>query len=118
MINLFEVIPNYTGVAKKEILFVFPFGPAAWLGGIVFINRQNKKAAYKTLATCKKLMIEEKVKIMMYPEGTRNQDGGFLPFKKGAFNMAIETQAPIIPLVISPYYFIDGKKKIFDKGRR
>jgi lysophosphatidate acyltransferase len=116
MIQLFNVIPNYTGVSKKEILYVFPFGPASWLAGIVFIDRKNKKSAFATLARCKKLMNDLKVKILMFPEGTRNQNGSFLPFKKGAFHMAIETQSPIIPLVVSPYYFIDHKKKVFDKG--
>lgn len=53
---------------------------------------------------------------MFYPEGTRNDSGKILPFKKGAFRIAIEHQLPIMPAVISPYYFIDHKKKIFNKG--
>jgi lysophosphatidate acyltransferase len=53
----------------------------------------------------------------MFPEGTRNPSRvSFLPFKKGAFRTAITCQVPILPVVYSPYYFIDEKKKFFGKG--
>lgn len=60
--------------------------------------------------------IPPQIKMFIYPEGTRNKNRGLLPFKKGAFKTAIMGQVPIIPVVMSPYYFIDGKKHIFDKG--
>ena len=56
-------------------------------------------------------------KIWIYPEGTRNSDvTKMLPFKKGAFINAISSQVPIIPVVFSPYYFINKKEKIFSNG--
>ncbi len=36
----------------------------------------------------------------MFPEGTRSRTGDLLPFKKGAFIMAIQAQAPIVPVAI------------------
>lgn len=54
--------------------------------------------------------------MFIYPEGTRNKGRGLLPFKKGAFKTAIMGQVPIIPVIMSPYYFIDGKKKTFERG--
>ncbi|CAG5018800.1 unnamed protein product [Parnassius apollo] len=62
-------------------------------------------------------MVKEKTKIWVFPEGTRNKHcTSFLPFKKGAFNMAIAAQVPVIPVVFSPYYFINYEKSIFNKG--
>lgn len=56
-------------------------------------------------------------KLWMFPEGTRNPDfTTLLQFKKGAFHMAISCQVPIYPVIYSPYYFINTKKKRFDKG--
>ncbi|KAL4706827.1 hypothetical protein ACJJTC_010061 [Scirpophaga incertulas] len=56
-------------------------------------------------------------KIWLFPEGTRNKDfTKLLPFKKGAFNIAVAAQVPIIPVVFSPYYFINRNKYIFNKG--
>lgn len=54
----------------------------------------------------------------MFPEGTRNKNPEkLLPFKKGAFRVAICCQIPIVPVVYSPYYFIDGKTFYFGKGK-
>ncbi len=39
----------------------------------------------------------------MFPEGTRNLGKGLLPFKKGAFRMAIAAGVPIIPVCVSTY---------------
>lgn len=56
--------------------------------------------------------------MFIFPEGTRNRKGEhLLPFKKGAFYLAIQAQLPIIPVVISSYKsFLDHKIKIFDDG--
>jgi lysophosphatidate acyltransferase len=53
----------------------------------------------------------------MFPEGTRNSSRTtLLPFKKGAFRVAITCQVPILPVVYSPYYFINDEKKFFGPG--
>lgn len=49
---------------------------------------------------------------MIFPEGTRNQKGnGLLPFKRGAFKLAVELKQPIFPVVLSPYTFIKANKE-------
>lgn len=53
----------------------------------------------------------------IFPEGTRSKKGHILPFKKGAFHIAMTNKLPIVPVVISPYNFIDDEKKIFDSGK-
>ncbi|GAB0099375.1 1-acyl-sn-glycerol-3-phosphate acyltransferase [Sergentomyia squamirostris] len=116
MFNLWEFIDKVTGIAKKEMFYVLPFGPAAWLAGLPYIDRQSPKAGYQTLNTCAKLMKEEDIKMFIYPEGTRNSKRGLLPFKRGAFKTAITAKVPITPLVVSPYYFINTKEYTFDKG--
>jgi len=52
----------------------------------------------------------------MFPEGTRNGSATLLPFKKGAFHVAIASQAPIQPIVVSRYHFLDDRKKVFNSG--
>jgi 1-acyl-sn-glycerol-3-phosphate acyltransferase len=52
----------------------------------------------------------------VFPEGTRNNTGDILPFKKGAFHVAIAAQIPVLPVIFSSYYFLDNKKKEFESG--
>ena len=57
------------------------------------------------------------IKLWIFPEGTRNNAGAMLPFKKGAFHVAVSGQIPILPIVFSSYHFLDHKKKTFDEGK-
>ncbi|XP_055613669.1 1-acyl-sn-glycerol-3-phosphate acyltransferase beta-like [Uranotaenia lowii] len=113
---IWNTLKDLLTIAKREILYLVPFGPAAWLAGVVFINRKNPASAIATMNSCKKRMIEEGFKMYMYPEGTRHPGRGMLPFKKGGFHTAIETGLPVIPIVYSPMYFIDDKKRMFKPG--
>ena len=38
---------------------------------------------------------------MIFPEGTRSTTAELLPFKDGAFRLAIEAGVPILPLAVS-----------------
>jgi len=38
--------------------------------------------------------------VMIFPEGTRSTTGDLLPFKDGAFRLAIETGVPVLPLAV------------------
>ncbi|XP_014357857.2 1-acyl-sn-glycerol-3-phosphate acyltransferase alpha [Papilio machaon] len=117
MFNIWHVAVKIAAIARKEIFYVWPFGLAAYLAGVVFIDRNNSKDAYKQLKITSDVMINNKTKIWVFPEGTRNKDfTTLLPFKKGAFNIAVAAQVPILPVVFSPYYFINSKKFIFNKG--
>ena len=52
--------------------------------------------------------------MLLFPEGTRNSAGGgsLLPFKKGAFHVALDIGVPILPMVVSEYDFLgpDGAR--------
>jgi lysophosphatidate acyltransferase len=113
---LYRVMPQFTTVTKKEMFYIIPFGIAAWIFGLIPIDRKSKKSATATLARCKRTLHDENAKILMFAEGTRNRNDGLLPFKTGAFRLAIEAQVPIIPMVFSPYYFIDRKANTVAPG--
>ena len=46
-------------------------------------------------------MLEKNVPVVFFPEGTRSPDKKMLPFKKGAFAMAVKTGTPVIPITIN-----------------
>lgn len=86
-------------VAKAELFKVPIMGPAMFKAGMIPIERANRKAAFSsyTVATQR---IEAGASVAVYPEGTRGSDYPLRPFKKGPFVLAIQSQAPIIPVLI------------------
>lgn len=117
VVHALGILRKATAIAKKEVLYVLPVGIVLWLSGIVFIDRKEPAQALKRIEAASEA-IHQKVKLWIFPEGTRNKRGDkLLPFKRGAFQVAIQCQAPIIPMVYSPYYFIDGSKQRFRRGK-
>lgn len=94
---------NCTPLAKKELLYTGPFGPCIWLCGITFIDRLHRDKSRSTMDKLAKKVNDENLRIWIYPEGTRNASTELLPFKKGAFHLAVEAQVPIVCMVTSSY---------------
>lgn len=61
MFNIWNVMNKCTAVAKKELLYFAPFGPMAWLGGLVFIDRVDPKSANNKLKAAAQLLHSKKV---------------------------------------------------------
>ncbi|XP_069556973.1 1-acyl-sn-glycerol-3-phosphate acyltransferase beta [Brachyistius frenatus] len=118
VLGLMEILPDRcTMIAKKELIYAGTVGLICWLGGIVFINRKKTSDAKNVMADAAKTMLDDQVRLWVFPEGTRNQSGDLLPFKKGAFHLAVQAQVPIIPVVFSNYSnFYLRKEKQFNSG--
>ncbi|XP_051267698.1 1-acyl-sn-glycerol-3-phosphate acyltransferase beta [Dicentrarchus labrax] len=118
VLGLMEILPDRcTMIAKKELIYAGTVGLICWLGGIVFINRKKTSDAKSVMADAAKTMLDEQIRLWVFPEGTRNQKGDLLPFKKGAFHLAVQAQVPIIPVVFSSYSsFYLRKEKQFNSG--
>lgn len=86
-------------LAKKELSRIPIFGHAMKAAEFIFIDRHNRERA-KTDLRLAKAKMESGIVLWVSPEGTRSKDGRLLPFKKGCFHLAIDTQAIIIPVVI------------------
>ena len=106
---LASIIPRYTWVAKAELRKLPLFGHAAQAAGIVFIDRDNRKAsfeAYKYAAED----VRRGRSVIICPEGTRGRDYHLRPFKKGPFVLAIASQTDVIPTLIY------GTREVMAKG--
>ncbi|CAK1548326.1 unnamed protein product [Leptosia nina] len=55
-------------------------------------------------------------KLLLFPEGTRHSGDKLLPFRKGAFHVAMDAGAPIQPVVVSKYHHVDSKRPWFGSG--
>ncbi|BES92965.1 unnamed protein product [Nesidiocoris tenuis] len=117
MFELWPVMKKCTVVAKKELLYAGPFGLAAWLCGLIFINRLNSESSRQAINVSADQLRDTKVKMWVFPEGTRNNTGQIHAFKKGAFHAAISAQLPILPVVYTHFYFLESEKCVFNPGR-
>lgn len=90
---------DFTGVAKKELERHPIMGPAGRLMKVAFIDRGDAKKAVETMKPIMELA-KEGISIAIAPEGTRAKTRELLPFKKGAFRIAMSAGIPIVPVII------------------
>jgi 1-acyl-sn-glycerol-3-phosphate acyltransferase len=97
-------IPNRcTGIGKRELAFLPLIGWYFALSGGFLIHRKNRTRAVGLLSDVAEHLREKELAVGIMPEGTRNLSGrGLLPFKKGAFHLAVEAQADIVVAVSEP----------------
>ncbi len=87
-------------LSKKEI-FAIPV--LSWLMRLakdIPLDRRDSASAAAAMQQCA-TRLRQRVSVMIFPEGTRSTTGALLPFKDGAFRLAIEAQVPILPLAVS-----------------
>jgi 1-acyl-sn-glycerol-3-phosphate acyltransferase len=97
-------------VAKKELLKVPVLGQGMSFVNVIAIDRTNPEKARSSMARAKAVM-DDGYSFGVFVEGTRAMPGELLPFKKGAFHLALQTEAPIIPVVIKNTDWMMGKKR-------
>ena len=90
---------NYKLISKAELGKVPILGRSIKVGGHVMVDRSSRKSQLKTFKDGMKCL-NDGVHLCAFPEGTRSKTGRLLPFKNGAFKMAIKTGSPIIPFSI------------------
>jgi 1-acyl-sn-glycerol-3-phosphate acyltransferase len=80
------------------------------IANVIAIDRSNAEKARQSMAKARKVM-DDGYSFGVFAEGTRAMPGELLPFKKGAFHLAIQTEAPIIPVAIRETDWMMGKKR-------
>ncbi|KAF3065185.1 putative 1-acyl-sn-glycerol-3-phosphate acyltransferase [Daldinia childiae] len=115
------IFPKYCSVTAKKALKYVPFlGWFMALSGTIFIDRKNSKDARQAMAGAAKEIQTRKQSVYIFPEGTRSyaKDPGLLPFKKGAFHLAVQAGVPIVPVVAANYsHVLYIKDYIFRSGK-
>ncbi|KAI9327308.1 hypothetical protein DFJ73DRAFT_863967 [Zopfochytrium polystomum] len=114
-----QVFPKNCVVMAKDELFWVPFlGQFLYMANNIFINRENSKSAKATMQFVASEMSKKNLSLLIFPEGTRSHQttNDFLPFKKGAFHLAIEGQYPIVPIVISTYGDLYNSRQMLFRG--
>ena len=96
-------------VAKKELLKVPVMGQGMGFVNIIAIDRSNPERARQSIEKAQEVM-SDGYSFGVFVEGTRAMPGELLPFKKGAFHLALQTGADIIPVAFKNTDQMMGKK--------
>ncbi|WEW57844.1 1-acylglycerol-3-phosphate O-acyltransferase [Emydomyces testavorans] len=120
VLMLGAVFPPYCSVtAKKSLRNVPVLGWFMALSGTVFIDRANRETALKAFEGAAEQMRKQRQSVFIFPEGTRSysEQPCLLPFKKGAFHLAVQAGVDIVPIVVENYSHVLNIKKLrFNAG--
>ena len=110
--------PQTVSAGKREIGRIPVFGWFYRLSGNLIIDRGNARDALASLENAAEAMRQEKISVWFMPEGHRNTGLELLPFKSGAFRLAIAAQVPIVPIVAEPLtVIVDTRRRLARPGR-
>ncbi len=94
-------IPHEMKWVAKRSLFRIPWvGWCFSMSGDIPLERGDAGSALAVLARARRYL-DRGMSVMLFPEGTRSRDGRMLPFKSGAFKLAIDAGVPVLPIAVS-----------------
>jgi len=112
VLSVFSALPlTVRFMAKKELFKIPVFGWSLYASGTIRIDRSNRERAIKSMNNALD-RIKRGVSVVVFPEGTRSEDGKIREFKKGGFVLAIKGGIPIVPVSISGSRFILPKNTV------
>jgi 1-acyl-sn-glycerol-3-phosphate acyltransferase len=102
---------NFKFILKQELMKIPILGPAIRRAGYIGIDRSEPKKALRSMNEAAN-RIKSGVSVLIFPEGTRSDNGDVQLFKKGGFHLAIKSGCDIVPVAII------NSRNIVPKGSR
>jgi 1-acyl-sn-glycerol-3-phosphate acyltransferase len=100
-ILLLSHLPREMKWVAKESLFQIPWvGIMLRMSGDIPVRRGDAESGGEALGRAKAYLARG-MSVMIFPEGTRSATGSLLPFKSGAFRLAIEAGVPVLPIAVN-----------------
>jgi 1-acyl-sn-glycerol-3-phosphate acyltransferase len=100
---------NFKFILKKELIRIPVLGWSMKRAGYISIDRSSPAKARRTLMRAVE-RIKSGTSLVMFAEGTRGYNGHLQPLKRGAFQLAIASGVPVVPVAIK------GTREIMPKG--
>lgn len=99
-ILLISLLPWEMKWLSKAELFRLPvLGWLMSLAGDIPVKRTSARNAVEALVRCREIL-NNRMSVMIFPEGTRSATSELLPFRDGPFRLAIENNVPILPMAV------------------
>ena len=115
---LYATLPEPFGMLAKQELFRLPVFSAAMRGmRCVPIDRGNRRQSFESLRHAAE-QVRLGNSIVVFPEGTRSDDGYVHELKKGPFYLAEMANVPIVPVGIRGTRDALAKDRLFVRSAR
>ena len=99
--SVYFAVRRFKWIAKQSVKVIPGAGNIMALGGHVFIQRKGKnRGSVSNLYEQSNQAIQSGIPMILFPQGTRRMSTK-LPFKDGAFKIAIQNQALLVPITIN-----------------
>ncbi len=113
---LFRIFRHFKWVSKIENFRIPCIGWNMAMNRYIALRRGDRESIRQMMEACERTL-RSGSSIMMFPEGTRSKSGVLQPFKAGAFELALRTNLPLLPIVLSGTSDILPKKGLVLRGR-
>jgi len=98
---LLSTLPvDFKFIVKQELMRIPVFGPAMRKAGYIGIERDDPRKALKSMREAAD-RIKNGASVLIFPEGTRSEDGSLQSFKAGGFHLALKSGCDIVPVTIT-----------------
>ncbi len=94
---------DFKWMMKKSLRSIPLVGYSCYRAGHIFVDRTSPAAVRHTMATAER-SLKGGASLVVFPEGARSKDGHMRPFKKGAYQLALEFRLPLVPVSINGAY--------------
>lgn len=110
-------IPNKIKIIYKEELEKIPiFGTGLKVSPFIRVKRSDPQNAMKSIEAAIQ-SVQGDTSVLVFPEGTRSEDGEIQEFKRGAFMLATRSNKPIVPItIIGTTQILPSKSKVINSG--
>ena len=109
---MFSFVPPETRFVAKQELFRLPFlGWVLRASGCIAINRGRRAEAIRSLRIAGE-RVRTGCSVVLFPEGSRSDDGRLGPFKKGGFHLALQAGVPVVPVAITGSFDVMPKNTL------
>lgn len=100
---------NFRWMMKKSLERIPLVGYSCRVSGHIYVDNSTPSRTRETMATAEK-QLSGGMSVVVFPEGSRTQDGRMHAFRRGAFQLAMEFSLPVVPLTI------DGAYRVMPRG--
>ncbi|MEM7136198.1 MAG: lysophospholipid acyltransferase family protein [Myxococcota bacterium] len=103
---------DFKWAAKRSVMNIPFLGWHLRLAGHVPVDRNKGKDAARAVVEAFTSVLDEDKPLLVFPEGTRTEDGRLRPFKNGAFQAAVDADCPIVPVAIHGTYSLMSRDAV------